>query len=213
MTDQQKDELIGKMVDCPETLTPQEMEAIEADRELREIYEASERIAGAYASRIDADAEAAWRELRPRLAIRRRSWIGWSTGAAAAALLGLVVASGLRGRQEPLVADADMPREEEATDTVVYEPVMPVEIEDVVAEAQPVLPSRPKLAAQSVATIDSVESAALMRVAQARIDNDEAMVMAEVYLSDYTVMKEMMQYQGIDLTEEMDFNINQLIMP
>lgn len=212
---QQKDELIGKMVDCPQALTPREMEAIASDPELRDIYEASVSLAGAYAPLPDCDAESGWRQLRPRLfRRRRRAWFGWGIGTAAAALLGLAIYSGSDGPQAPVVAEVQPVEEVRDTVPETDEPALPPRIENVVADAMPVRrPARPKAAKREEAPMDSIEFNEHLRVAQARIDNDMAMTMAEVYLSDYNVTREMMLDKGLPLDEEMEFNINQLITP
>lgn len=67
MTEVEKDLLIGKMTDNPDSLTDQDLDAISKDSELREIYEISCLIKRVASSKIEVDGVKEWELFRPRI--------------------------------------------------------------------------------------------------------------------------------------------------
>lgn len=221
MTDDQKNALIGKMIDCPESLSPDEMKAIASDPELRDIYMVSAELAGAYGPTPDCDAEAGWRQLMPRLQRRRRKAWAFKAAAAAVAAVALAVAVGLvmmrSPESEPQVAQSvQEERQEHKADTIAV--AAKAEVPVLIADA-PARQTSKKVKAKARArhevrecAVDSVVLDELMRVEMARVDNCEAMAMAEVYICDYHAMKDMHD-EGVESDDEFLININILTTP
>ncbi len=96
MTEGQKDILIVKMLDAPDSLTDKELDMMMHDDELRDIYETSAIVSGASNSQKEFDAEQEWRLFRhkiiPRPSLRRRFM------RIAAIFLGVIVVAGLAGK-------------------------------------------------------------------------------------------------------------------
>lgn len=55
MTEEQKEILIAKLLDCPSSLSDEELDLILHDGELREIYDASVAMSGALVRQPDFD--------------------------------------------------------------------------------------------------------------------------------------------------------------
>ncbi len=96
MTEGQKDILICKMLDNPDSLTDKELEMILHDEELRDIYEVSALVSGAVASQKEFDAEQEWRLFRHRI-LPKPSWTRRFMRIAAI-FLGVIVVSGIIGK-------------------------------------------------------------------------------------------------------------------
>lgn len=237
MTDDQKNELIGKMIDCPESLSPQDMEAIASDQELRDIYQVSASLAGAYAPMPDCKAEEQWARLRPLLMRprRRRAWA--FRAAAAVAAVALVAGLVMLRAPEPgpqLAVEIPEPASGQVSDTAAVAVTKASVAPELMANAEAVAQAKPKTAkakpakrkaagkAKKAAAADTLSFDQMMRVEQARADHCQAMAMAEVYLSNYKAMK-MMADQGMapdgeyspdtEFVEEYYQEINKLIIP
>ena len=91
MTEQDKDILIGKMLDSPSSLTDKELSMIRTDEELKDIYRISSALKGACMTRPEIDVEREWRQFRTRL-LHKPSPLRWMMRIAAI-FLGVVLLS------------------------------------------------------------------------------------------------------------------------
>ena len=216
MTEEQKDNLIAKMLDAPSSLSDEELDAIVHDDELRDIYGMSSAMSGACIHQPEIDMDDEWNCFRPRLR-RKPSPMRWVMRVAAI-FLGVLVASGITVRllDRLLISDErpvmSMLEQQDMTDTII----MPyVEVPDTVAVAEPptapsverkehVAEHEPLIAKAEVATAEDIEQAAdvdvdeFLRIQQARIDNDLAMQAVEVFEDEYIAMCQIYDIIGED---------------
>lgn len=191
MTDQEIEALIGKMVESPSSLTAEEMEAIVSDPELREIYEASVKLADALAPMPALDAREGWRQLRPRLMRPRgrRAWLWRAAAAVAATVAAMAVA--LLHSPEPEAAVAES-AEKLPADTIAIiadQPEAPA-IAVVEPQVRATPATKPAHKPGREAAEPQVDPKEELRLEQARIDNEVAMAMAEVYMCSYQAKME-----------------------
>lgn len=194
MTDAQKDILIAKMLDPSATLTDEEIEVIAADEELRDILDASARVAGSLAPAPTFDIEKEWKQfsrlLRPKPSSYR--WIL----RVAAIFAGVAIAGGLLVRiidtamytGDPtdipgLYSYTELPaaRTDTSTDTTsstsaTHSPSP--------TPHRPSTPTRPSTAADA----EQAEIEEILSIEQARVDNDVALHNAEVFRQQYIAM-------------------------
>lgn len=202
MTEEQKEILIAKLLDCPSSLSDEELDLILHDGELREIYEASAAMSGAFVSLPELDIEAEWKRFRPRLR-RRPTPMRWAMRVAAV-FLGVVLASGIvvkiidraymRDRQQAI---AVVQMSEEMNNAVFMQQDM--QAEDTAPVVQSTLqpkaesPKRNKTITQEQSEADIDE---YLRIQQARIDNDMAVMVAESYIEEYDDLVELLDEAG-----------------
>lgn len=195
MTEDRKESLIAKLIDAPSSLTDEDLELIVGDDELRDIYEMSTIVKGA-CMRPSMDVSEEWVNFRPRLTRRPRPAWGWIVRVAAAffgvSLLAAVVIkfSGPIPADQPLVAAGD---EIQETDSTIL--LLPHDDEDETiavespSEQAPPVPVPPKAQKNAVATPE-IDIDEYLRIEQARIDEEIAVQMAEIYLSEYNAMQQ-----------------------
>lgn len=227
MTDEQKEILIAKMLDAPYTLSNEDLNMIQHDEELKDIYEVSSAISGATMPQPELDMEEEWKFFRPRIR-RWRTPSRWIMKVAAI-FLGVLALGGITGKiidymltteNQPLVATAQQP------DSTIKEidPKLEVEsMEKVFAEENvetkaslSVIPHRKRVKAESAeseATNEDnlIDIDELIRIEQAKIDNDMAVLTAQQILIDYNTMLLNVDMNEVD-TEQMTQTINMLTM-
>ena len=202
MTEQDKDILIAKMLDAPSSLSDKELESIWGDEELRDIYEMSAAVSGAYIDQPDFDVVDEWNRFLPN--IRRRPMpMRWAMRVAAI-FLGVVFIGGVMVRIIDRGLDEFRPKIAKVWDIKKSAEVKSIE-EDIRYDEIPKKENSPS-AIQRNTTASSGQYASktriskkkqmelpeedidvdeYLRIQQARIDNDLAMMAAESYIYEY----------------------------
>lgn len=184
MTDEQKYNLIARMLDAPDSLSDAELDIIASDDELIDILAISGKLKSACSAPLDINADAEWERFRPRLKRRTftlsRRWMR-----VAAIFLGAVFISAVAVRivdfvftpdTEPLVADAVQSSHHEAIVPKPLEhPIAPVEEATPPQQAIP-----PKTKKQRAAVKEEIDIDEYVRIQQAKIDNNIATLMEEI---------------------------------
>lgn len=198
MTDETKNILIAKMLDCPDTLTSDETAAIMGDEELRELYEISVRLQDSLQLEPQIDAQEEWNSFRQRLVpARKRLFRRFMR--IAAVFVGVALVSGIAVKviheatpESRLIAVADC-------DSIL--PVLPetrllvpdngtlISGGEDISQAASVTPAPSAKEVTSKPgnpkTGQEMNVEEYIRIEQARIDNDVAMAMAQVYEDKY----------------------------
>lgn len=202
MTEEQKEILIAKLLDCPSSLSDEELDLILHDDELLEIYEASAAMSGALVRQPEFNMAEEWRRFRPRLR-RKPTRMRWIMRVAAV-FLGVLLASGIVVKiidrvytydRKQVIAVVQHP--DELKNTALIQQA--VETEDTAPVVQSThqpkseSPKRNKAVTQeqSEAEIDEY-----LRIQQARIDNDLAIMVAESYIEEYDDLVEILDEAG-----------------
>ena len=208
MNQEQREQLIARMLDDPTSLSTTDIEQIEADAELRELYEVSAELRRACAEPPRVDAEAEWALLRPRLR-RRPSRLRWVMRVAAI-FLGVTLASSVLVRVIDGTLDRPSPRTMAAGDTAALTaPSTPAPAAvAVAAEAEAVAPviaeesaPAPKAAKPAAAEPD-FDLDAYMRLERARIDNEIAMLTAATIEEAYETRRRCEAEMGIAVDDD-----------
>lgn len=241
MTEATKDILIEKMVDRPAELTPADIGAIMADEELREIYEVSVRLTDALQSGPEIDMDREWELLNARIAARQprkrrlfRRMVRIAAAAAVVVLLGAVVVKMLPKAPEDagmLTAETAGTGEqiEQQRDTVAEPSVItPMQVAEMnigrehIADAVPLGGHSGAIGRSATSPrADNFDIDEYIAREQARIDNEIAMAMAEVYEAEYAVYSDVaddlldvdtMEYDAMGFHHIPDAEIDKLIM-
>jgi len=217
MTEEQKEILIGKMIDAPFSLSDGELDLILHDDELRDIYEVSAALSSACIRQPELDMKAEWKRFRP--CIRRKpTAMRWGMQVAAI-FLGVIIASSIVVRiidnsfnndQPSIIAKADQLQElkndpvaspnPQATETkkdAKKEPAIKISHSTTLAHnlTTAEINNPPTTATQVKIDIDIEE---YLRIQQARIDNDLAMQVAESYIEEYDDLVAILDATGAD---------------
>lgn len=229
MTEEQKDILTAKMLDAPSSLSDKELESILSDEELRDIYEMSAALSGAYIDQPDFDMADEWDRFRPD--IRRRPMpMRWAMRVAAI-FLGVVFVGGVMVRIIDKALDTPQPTIAEVQDIKKTAEMKSLK-EDIKSND-----SRNKEDSQSLITVnnaassgqhasktktikkepmelpeDDIDIDTYLRIQQARIDNDLAMMTAESYLYEYNEFLQELDDIGAYDTAELENTIRQVTM-
>ena len=229
MTEQEKDILIGKMLDSPSSLTDEELDIILTDDELRDIYEISAAVSGAYIDQRDYDMADEWVLFRSN--IRRRPMPMRWVMRIAAIFLGVVFVGGVTVRIIDRKFDA--PRQSIAKVQDIKSPsgITPIE-DDIKSEEIPKKEdSRSLIRRNNTASScryasntkitktgqmetqeENIDIDEYLRIQQARIDNDLAMMEAESYLYEYNEFLQNLDDIDSYDTTELDDAIRQVTM-
>lgn len=215
MTEEQKDILTAKMLDAPSSLSDKELESILSDEELREIYEMSAAVSSAYIDHPDFDMDEEWNMFRPN--IRKKPMkMRWAMRVAAI-FLGVAFVGGVMVRIIDKVLDAPKPSIAKVED--IKNPTEIKSIENIQSneiakkeDSQSLIPGVNTVSssphASKIKTMkteqiempeEDIDIDEYLRLQQARIDNDLAMMTAESYLYEYDEF-----LQGLDDNEAYD---------
>lgn len=228
MTEEQKDILIAKMLDEPSSLSDKDLESILSDEELRDIYEMSATVSGVYIDQPDFDMAEEWNMFRPK--IRKKPMkMRWAMRVAAI-FLGVVFVGGIMTRMIDKAFDA--PRQTVAKVQDIKKPSDIKSIEDSKSneirekeDSQPIM-SRCKgtSSGQRMSTTKTVKERQMelpeedmdvdeyLRLQQARIDNDLAMMTAESYKYEYDEFLQTLEDIDSYDTTELENAIRQVTM-
>lgn len=259
MTEKDKDILIEKMLDRPDSLSASDIEAIMADEELRELYGASVMLADTLQPQPAIDGDREWELFSRRLAASKPQLAAESQSEMAVApkakrkrpmlnrivrvaavlagvlLLSAVIISMLNG---PVVDDtlmvasnvADTKPVEHIADAAVAAQATVPAVEEVSAEQPEVAPTQavnpaPQPVEHAEAITDGLpddfDIDEYIAIRQARIDNEVAMAMAQVYEAEYRAYLDVAgqepEYESVPddapaLTRSFNPEIDQLIM-
>ena len=219
MTEEQKDILIGKMIDSPSSLTDEELESILSDEELRDIYEISATVSGAYIDQPDFDMDKEWNRFRPN--IRRKPMpMRWAMRVAAI-FLGVVFVGGVLVRIIDKTLDESQPKIAKVQDVKKSAEIKSIEQDteyDEIQEkedSQSLLPvNETSLSGRHTSKTKFVKSNEMelpeedidideyLRLQQARIDNDLALMTAETYKYEYDeFLQNLEDIESYDTTE------------
>lgn len=205
MTQEDKDILMEKMLDPDASLTDAELDIILHDAELREIYDISSAVKSACVQPSAVDVEQEWRLFRHRIQPKPSRW-RWVMRVAAI-FIGVVFVSGivkvaldsiLSEGDSAVVVDAtpkkapQSPAEEVEGANGVSGLANDAEASGGAVKAVPVRRRVPK-AVQNEDTDQNVEEIDIdeyLRLEQARIDNDLALLQARTYIDEVQALRE-----------------------
>ncbi len=228
MTEEQKDRLIVKMLDAPSSLSDEELYAILHDDELKDIYEMSSAVSGAYVSQPELDMEMEWKRFRLRIK-PKPSYIRWVMRVAAI-FLGAVFISGIMYKMidiifipddNSVIAKVGVPKKSATVIPAVAEIQEPRVQSKSVAESsgEKKAESTPKRYIAKIkmdkptkaTSTDDIDIDCYLRVQQARIDNDLAMQAAVVYEEEFNDIMILLDAIG-GHNEEMNNTIRKVTM-
>lgn len=209
MTEEQKEILLGRMVDNPAGLSSDDMAMIAGDEELRELYQLSADLKTACVKPPEIDEAKEWQRFRSRMRVagRHRRWSRMVR--VAAIFLGVMLLSGvavtLIDRQMlmpesteiaavPVDTVAVAPKQKEAAGPgLIAEAAVKDAVKDVVTDAG----GEAKCAGgkQSTPSEPSIEE--YLAVQQARIENEIATELAEAIKQQYLAEQEWNNLQTI----------------
>ena len=224
MTQQDKDILIGKMIDSPSSLTDEELRMIMLDDELKDIYDVSSAVKSACLSQSEIDVDREWRLFRHRI-LPKPSPRRWMMRVAAI-LLGVMVASGIFVKladyiitedKQSTVADAGRsmnksnPGRGNDAETQTIEPApnisgMKVGTERLLA-AELAAIKNPRRDADNTEAEEDVDVEEYLRQQRTEIDNEIALLNAEIYLDELDVISEFLGYINAENAEEINAEI------
>lgn len=230
MTEEDKDILIEKMIDKPETLTPDEIALISSDAELKELYEISVRLADEMTPMPEVDIDAEWMKMHKLIlgkTFQKKSYFRWTGIVAGIVVLlicgGVAVRYNLPDRKSHQIIDIHYLTPEQAA----YYKSLEAKGSD--ANDEPSLENQDKRQVSKKPCIQSPKLSdnensdfdEYLRIEQARVDNEVAVALARVYREDYSVSLEALA-DILDQQSENDsclivndvneININQLTM-
>ncbi|MDE5794887.1 MAG: hypothetical protein K2I08_09220 [Muribaculaceae bacterium] len=216
MTEEQKDILIAKMLDEPSSLSDKELESILIDEELRDIYEMSSALSGAYIDKPDFDMADEWNRFRPK--IRRKPIPMRWVMRIAAIFLGVVFVGGIMVRITDKVLNEPQPKiakvlkikksaEIKSVEKYIKSDEIPqkedskspIPSNNAVSSCQHSLKTKTFKTRQIEMPEENIDIDEYLRIQQARIDNDLAMMAAESYIYEYNEF-----LQDLDDTDSFD---------
>ena len=205
MTEEQKEILLGRMVDTPAGLSSDDMAMIADDEELRELYQLSADLKTACVKPPEIDEAKEWQRFRSRMRVagRRRRWSRMVR--VAAIFLGVMLLSGVAMTlidrlmlmpesteiaAVPVDTVAVAPKQKEATGPeLIAEAAVKKAVKESVGEA------KRAGGKQSAPSEPSIEE--YLAVQQARIENEIATELAEAIKQQYLAEQEWNNLQTI----------------
>ena len=199
MTQQEKDILMEKILDPDGILSDEDLEMVFHNDELKDIYELSSAVRGACVQLPKIDVEREWRLFSRRIRPRPSRW-KWVMRVAAI-FLGVMFVSGivriaidhiLTGKKTVAVVKSKPLTPEKLTrESPLQLPI--VENEDLPTSSAPV--SRKVVRPRNNIAVMEAEEADIdvdeyLRLQQARIDNDIAMIQAEILIDQIQALRE-----------------------
>lgn len=215
MTEEQKEILIEKMIDSPSCLTNKELDLIMNDQELKDIYEMSSSVSNAYIPQPEVDVREEWESFKPLL--RKKPNFMHNFVKVAAIFLGIVVVTSITGvfvnllvtknNSEVLVKVEDKKILEDISSEMPVNTIPEKKIEMIPsAESQTnIHQSNREVKTKSVIRdnpqdSDSEEIAIedYIRIQQARIDNELAMIEAQSIIEEYNELIKLTDSLNLD---------------
>lgn len=192
MTQEQKDILIAKMLDASSSLSDKELAMIQQDAELKDIYEMSSIVCGAYMPQPEIDIEREWRLFRHRI-LPKPSPMRWVMRVAAI-FLGVLVLSGILVK----IIDRSLTVEDKpiVAETVKHVVIEKPHLVDEVIDDQPVSEEKTKVTKvkNRKKEVEEVDVDEYLRQQQIEIENDIALINAEIYLYEKDAIQDFMGY-------------------
>lgn len=194
MTETERNLLIEKMVCVPRELTDADISAIIGDEELRIVYEMSVMLKESKASELKSSPAEEWEKFRGRISRPKRRYGLWRRVAyiAAAAVVAflavkVVIAPNTQAPMQDTELMAESGKAIESVETTPADTTtvmtMVVAESELVAEAKPIASRASRKEGMVASEVDE-----RIRIEQARIDNEVAMALAEVYAENYSAM-------------------------
>lgn len=215
MTEEQKEILIEKMIDNPSSLTDKELDIILNDQEMKDIYEISSSVSNAYIPQPEIDVKKEWESFKPLLS--KKPKFMYIFARIAAIFLGVIVLSSVAGilvnryfipNNSEVIAKVEANEILEDLSSEISENIIPekkIEISPS-AESQTNINQTPREMAPKSEIRDKEEESdseeiaidEYLRIQQARIDNELALIEAQLILEEY--------YELIPLIENLDLD-------
>lgn len=214
MTQEEKDILMEKMLDPDGVLSDEELETVFHDDELQDIYRVSSAVRGACVQSYAIDVKKEWRIFRHRLhpgPLRRR----WPMRVAViflgilfvSGIVGIAVDRFLSGKKQVVVAKSEtLTAEKHVQEDSNQKPLQEMGNDDFPTPSLPA--ARKAIAPRRSVAENAVEEEEIdvdeyLRLQQARIDNDMALIQAELYIAERQAIREA---QFPDGEEELEQN-------
>lgn len=202
MTEEQKDILILKMLDAPDSLTGKELDMILHDDELKDIYETSAVVSGACSTQKEFDVEQEWRLFRhkilPKPSLTKRYM------RMAAIFIGVIVGGGLvgkmidytltKGYEEKVAQTAKSTAPKgyvEREDTQKNADVKPTSMPNIANEGSTkAITTIPKQIKPLQSVAEEIDVDEYLRQQQEEIEDAIIRQNAEIYVDEYYAMQE-----------------------
>lgn len=218
MTDEQRDIIIAKMIDAHSTLTDEELDLIANDIELSDIQELSAAVRGAYVPKPEINVDDEWSRFRKRMTskpspLRRLIIVAAILMGVALiySIMAIIFDHKLTPDQQELIAEINHPQESAivqiAEDQILDTTVLTEEPQLSYCSINQTKPDHSYKRHHSAneisdsTTIDQTEEIDIdeyLRIQQAMIDNDIAMLNAEILLDKYAAIQQMYDLIGED---------------
>ena len=188
MTEEQKEILIARMLDCPDSLSAEDIKLIVQDEELRDIYELSADLKNAYTAPSEIDTAGEWRRFQVRLRQKQHSSFQWILHIAAI-FLGTIFITGVvvallqdhyNVPEYPMVAAIGIIPRTESPKPVDHTEPTPL-LTGRMSSSHSAVPAEAK---------KSVDIDEYLRIQQAQVDNNIATLLAETIVEQYCAMQE-----------------------
>lgn len=211
MTEEEKDILIEKMTDKPNSLTSEDIDAILMDSELREIYRISSSLQEAASSRIEVDGLKEWELFRPRLK-KVRSPFRWIMRVAAI-FLGIVILSSVIVKiidhvfEHPAAPVISKVNDVKENNYKMKEDTKNIEANSIASLNEKNEVNSQKLAVKISNSLEEeleteqaneIDIDEYLRIQEAKIENDLALLNAEMYLEEIEHIKQELESQGVE---------------
>lgn len=213
MTEEQKEILISRMIDAPLSLSDKDLEAILTDDELHDIYEVSSTVRGACIRQPEIDMPEEWKRFRRRIH-KRPTKIRWIMRVAAI-FLGILLFSGvvkkmidqsLTTKEQPLFTKLDHNAQHGNILTITSSTRQSESQENAITKTltcknktsdSNLHRAKTKTTKQKREPKEtSIDIDEYLRIQQARIDNDIAMQVAEIYMEEYNRLLSILDATG-----------------
>lgn len=205
MTEEQKEILITRMIDSPSSLSDEELEMILQDEELLSLYNVSAALGNACFPQPELDMHAEWESFRKRIR-RRQVSMRWQMRVAAI-FLGVIFASAIAikiinnlivGEQSPVIAKVEQSPESTADDMNFQSSEEEMKAAETEKNTLAEEGNYSSISISKTATCEANQGEAklvdserdedideFLRLQQARVDNDLAVMAAESYMEEY----------------------------
>lgn len=206
MTSEEKDILIEKMIDRPESLRSDEISRVLSDPELRDLYDISVRLTDELSQEPEVNVDAEWVKMRSLIAGKKRTngfksrWM-WIAAGVVAILICATVAIKLNlstdMQKVELPCLAKVEETNVAKQSCVNQPSVEAAgeslTEEVADEPEQMGQKQNKKRYGNVREVQGPDSSAIdeyLRIREARIDNEVSVALARIYQEDYSISME-----------------------